>query len=144
MTQSTARELFPGGGIGRKKKKRGPQEHEIVMGVHLGELRLHYFREYSFFDRRRWRFDFAVPDVMLAVEIEGGAYEFYDPATQTKKVGGHVRGEQYYDNCAKYNQAQILGWDVLRFSVEEVLNGSAKAVISRWLKAKAQGFRPEV
>lgn len=138
-SKAIARELFPGG-TGRKKQKRDPQEHEILMGVHLGELKVHYFREYLFHERRSWRFDFAVPGQMLAIEIEGGAYEFYNPRTGKKQVGGHVRGDQYYDNCAKYNHAQVLGWAVLRFSVEEVLNGSAKALIARWLEAKARGF----
>jgi very-short-patch-repair endonuclease len=121
------RELFPGGSrpVGKKSRpKPGFQEHELVMRVHLNELKLHSFFDYRFHDRRRWKFDFAVPSQMLAIEIEGGAWT----------GGAHVRGETYYDNCAKYNEAQIQGWDVLRFSVQEVLNGQAKAVVARWLK----------
>ena len=139
------RELFPGGSrpVGKKRKpKAGQREHEIVMGYHLRELHLDYFREYLFHERRRWRFDFAIAEHMLAIEIEGGAFEFFDVATQTRKVGGHVRGEQYYDNCAKYNEAQIQGWCVLRFSVQEVLNGQAKAVVARWLK-RGNGLPPQ-
>jgi very-short-patch-repair endonuclease len=131
------RELFPGGCRPpgkRSRPKPGQQEHEILMGYHLKELKLDYFREYGFHDRRRWKFDFAVPSQMLAIEIEGGAYPFYDAGTNTIKVGGHVRGDQYYDNCDKYNEAQIRGWDLLRFSVEQVKNGQAKAVIARWLR----------
>lgn len=144
--QGKPRELFPGGTRPPGKKSRpkpGLQEHEILMRYHLQELKLHAFFDYRFHDRYRWKFDFAVPDHMLALEIEGGAWGF-DDGHGNKIMGAHSRGEGYYKDCYKYREAAILGWAVLRFSVEEVKTAVDKVVISRWLKAKAQGFRPEI
>jgi very-short-patch-repair endonuclease len=55
------------------------------------------------------RFDFAWPDVKVAVEVEGGIFT-------SKEVGAHVRGVRYSEDCRKYNRAQILGWRVFRFT----------------------------
>ena len=65
-------------------------------------------REYKFAGAigRRWRSDFAWPDAMLLVEIEGGVYS----------GGRHVRGAGYTKDCVKYNSAAMLGWRLLRFT----------------------------
>jgi len=53
-----------------------------------------------------WRFDWAWPDVMVAVEMEGGVYS----------LGRHVRGKGYEGDCIKYNFAQSQGWSLYRFT----------------------------
>lgn len=64
-------------------------------------------RELRFAPPRRWRFDFAFPDHLVAVEIEGGIYS----------GGRHTRGKGYEADCEKYNQAVAAGgWRVLRFT----------------------------
>lgn len=55
--------------------------------------------------RSKHRFDFAWPELMLAVEIEGGVFS----------NGGHTRGSGYIKNLLKYNLAAELGWLVLRY-----------------------------
>jgi len=62
--------------------------------------------EYRFHEKRKWRFDFAWPDSMVAVEIEGGTFV----------RGRHTRGMGHHKDCEKYNQATLLGWRVLRFT----------------------------
>lgn len=62
--------------------------------------------EYRFAPRRRFRFDFAWPDYMAAVEIEGGTWS----------GGRHTRGAGYEADCIKYNIATLKGWRVLRFT----------------------------
>ena len=61
--------------------------------------------EYRFHDTRRWRFDYAFPDAMLAVEIEGGVWI----------KGRHTRGAGYVNDMEKYNTAIEMGWRVLRY-----------------------------
>ncbi len=73
-------------------------------------------RELTFAKPRRWRFDFAWPDKMLAVEIEGGTWS----------RGGHNRGGVYQSNCDKYNAAILLGWRVLRFTGDDVRKAPAQ------------------
>ena len=55
---------------------------------------------------RQWRFDFAWPDRMLAVEIDGGAFS----------GGRHTRGAGFVEDCRKLTAATLLGWRVLRFT----------------------------
>jgi len=61
-------------------------------------------REVKFHPTRRWRFDFANHDIMLAIEIEGGVWS----------QGRHTRGSGYIEDCLKYNEATMAGWKVLR------------------------------
>lgn len=62
-------------------------------------------REHRFHPKRKWPFDFAWLDLMVAVEIEGGHWH-----------GRHTRGKGFVDDCEKYNAATALGWRVLRFT----------------------------
>jgi very-short-patch-repair endonuclease len=62
--------------------------------------------EHRFAPPRRFRFDFAWPDKLIAVELEGGVWA----------RGRHVRGRGYESDCEKYNLAQSLGWSVYRFT----------------------------
>lgn len=85
----------------------------------LGSLRILSLplpeREHAFHASRRWRFDFAWPDRLLAVELEGGSW-----------VGGrHGRGAGTAKDCEKYNAAATDGWAVLRFTTDMVRSGQA-------------------
>ena len=83
-------------------------------------------KQYKFHPRRRWLADFCWPARMLIVEVEGGVFS----------GGRHVRGEGYENDCEKYNEAQLLGFVVLRFSTGQVLKGKAVKVITRALGFK--------
>ena len=72
-------------------------------------------REYRFHAKRRWRFDFAWPQYLLAVEVEGGVYS----------GGRHTRGSGFEKDCEKYNAATKLGWRVLRCTGKTIQNGTA-------------------
>lgn len=63
-------------------------------------------REYEFSPFRKWRFDFANPGTMAAVEIQGGSFNF----------GGHNRGASLVLQYEKMNWAQALGWRVFQVS----------------------------
>ena len=80
-------------------------------------------RELRFHDTRRWRFDFAWPDQMLAVEVEGGVWS----------RGRHVRGQGFTRDCEKLNAAALLGWRVLRIPGEWVEDGTALALVEEAL-----------
>lgn len=85
-------------------------------------------REYVFHKKRKWRFDFAWPDLLIAVEVEGGIW-----------VGGrHVRGEGYEADCEKYNEAQLAGWMVLRFT-PGMLKRSGGEVIEKAVRRAVEG-----
>lgn len=65
-------------------------------------------KEYKFLKNRKFRFDIAIPDIMVAIEYEGGIYQ----------RGRHVSPAGYNRDCEKYNLAQINGWKVLRYTTE--------------------------
>ena len=67
--------------------------------------------EYRFAHPRRWRFDFAWPAHLIALEVEGGVWT----------NGRHTRGSGFVGDMAKYNHAAILGWKVLRVTPSELL-----------------------
>lgn len=68
-----------------------------------------------------WRFDFAYPDLKLAIECEGGTWA----------NGRHSRGAGYEGDCRKYNAAILHGWRVLRFTSGMIASGEAVRVIER-------------
>ena len=71
--------------------------------------------EYVFLKPRRFRFDFAWPQHLIAVEIEGGTW------TQ----GRHVTGAGFAKDCEKYNLATLNSWRVYRFTTQMVNDESA-------------------
>ena len=80
-------------------------------------------REYRFDEVRRWRFDFAHPVSMVAIEIEGGTYS----------GGRHTRHEGYTADCEKYNYAQMGGWQVYRLT--------ASMITPEWCERIADAIR---
>jgi very-short-patch-repair endonuclease len=84
-------------------------------------------REYRFAPPRLWRFDFAWPDRLLAVEVEGGTWT----------GGRHTRGAGFTADCEKYNTAVLGGWRVLRFTGESIADGSAVALVDQALSELA-------
>lgn len=86
-------------------------------------------REFLFHKRRKWRFDFAWPDLLIAVEVEGGVFS----------GGRHVRGQGYESDCEKYNEAQLIGWMVLRFTPGMIKRGKADQVIEKAIRKAMDG-----
>ena len=60
--------------------------------------------EHRFAPPRRWRFDWAWPDHMVALEVEGAVWT----------GGRHTRGSGYLKDMEKYSEAAISGWCVVR------------------------------
>ena len=89
-------------------------ELELLLQIRILELP-EPEREYRFHPTRKWRFDFAYPERMLAIEIEGGTYS----------GGRHTRGQGFENDCEKYNAATLMGWRVLRYTAKMIESGEA-------------------
>lgn len=81
-----------------------------VLARQMQEAGLLFEEEFRFRGGRGWRFDFAFPRVLLAVEIEGI---------------NHRRRDRYARDLEKYNAAARLNWCVLRFTAKQVHAGTA-------------------
>jgi hypothetical protein len=79
--------------------------------------------EHRFHAVRRWRFDAAFPEKLIAIEIDGGAF-----------IGGrHTRGVGFKNDCEKLNNAALLGWRIFRFLPEQLRNGEVYDMLAKVL-----------
>ena len=67
-------------------------------------------RELQFHPGRKWRFDYALEDLQIALEAEGGVFN----------GRRHIRPKGVREDMEKYNEAQCLGWTVIRVPSSEV------------------------
>ena len=94
---------------GKKKASvpRGPSKLEIAFKAawSLADERSEFTlaSEVVFHPERRWRLDFAILDLRLGIEIQGGTF----------MRGGHSRGAGQNRDFEKHNAATALGWRVL-------------------------------
>lgn len=86
-------------------------------------------REYRFHPTRRWRFDFALPQFQLAIEIEG-ITSWGKNKDGTMKLGRHQAAKGIEGDLEKYDEAMRLGWNVYRCSQSMVRSGRALQTIS--------------
>lgn len=77
-------------------------------------------REYRFHPSRLWRFDYAIPDLRIAIEIDGGVWI----------NGRHNRASGYLGDMEKFNAAAALGWVVLKFTPQEQYSAKALEIIT--------------
>lgn len=94
-------------------------------------------KEYHFHPERKWRFDFAWPDLMIALECEGGIYASSKNLCQLcgqPPRSRHTSMSGFEGDCEKYNQAAILGWKVLRVTTKTIDSGSAIDLLRKMIK----------
>lgn len=98
--------------VAKKPWRRGDRNKETILMALLARFgREAVVQEHRFHPTRRWRFDYAVPSRMLAVEYEG-----HGATGGGKHVGGHASVTGMAGDAEKYNQAQALGWKVVRLT----------------------------
>jgi hypothetical protein len=104
-------------------------------------------REYRFHPTRMWRFDFAWPEHMLALEIEGGAYgrpvichncgarvmrRLKDGRNIMIREGGrHTSGKGFEKDLEKYGEAAVLGWRVIRINDKMIERKTGEDMVKR-------------
>ena len=112
--------------IGAKKPKRGSKrpklkgekvqsEGEVILATALRVLKIEFEQEFKFHPTRKWRADFHLKGKKILVEVEGGIWS----------NGRHTRGKGYLGDLEKCNEATMMGYQVIRFSTEQVKSGKA-------------------
>lgn len=77
----------------------------------LKSLGVKYVKEHRFHDKRKYRFDFAIPEKKIGIEYEG--------VFSTDK-SRHTTVTGYTNDSSKYNLAVVCGWRVLRYTAKNV------------------------
>ncbi|QQN89411.1 MULTISPECIES: DUF559 domain-containing protein [Acinetobacter] len=97
------------------KGEKVPNEFEAKLARELKTLKIKFEQEFYFHPDRKWRADFHLIDKKILVEIEGGIWS----------GGRHTRGKGYLGDIEKYNAATMMGFQVIRFSTDQVKSGHA-------------------
>ena len=110
---------------GRIKTINIPPEPEkkSIIPKSIGKYKLHiisvleasglnYESEFIFSNERKFRFDWAVPQILVAIEYEGIFSE----------KSGHTTLSGYKKDVEKYNLATKLGWKILRYTADNYLD----------------------
>lgn len=70
-------------------------------------------KEYKFHSVRKWRFDYAIPAALVALEVEGGVWT----------GGRHINPKGFLNDMEKYNTATLMGWSVYRTTPDDLYTG---------------------
>ena len=79
--------------------------------------------EHRFDKVRRWRFDYAWPAYLVALEVEGGAFT----------NGRHTRGKGFVSDMEKYSEAAAQGWRLLRVTPGNLVSTKTIQLVRRAL-----------
>ncbi|WP_224963698.1 endonuclease domain-containing protein [Acinetobacter guillouiae] len=99
----------------RVKTHQGESIGESTLANQLRVLKISFEQEYKFDPKRKWRADFHIMGKKILIEVEGGIWS----------GGRHTRGKGYIGDMEKYNAAVVMGYQVLRFSTQQVKSGLA-------------------
>ena len=125
LTYSEFTALRGATGASIQKIKKNPVVSKAKAQIELifMALKCDVVREYKFHEKRRWKFDFCVPEIRLAIEYEG-------LPLQVEK-SRHTTISGFCNDCEKYSEAAILGWCVIRVNALSVESGLAHTLIKQ-------------
>lgn len=82
------------------------------------EFGLDCFKEYKFHEIRKWRVDYVIPDLMLAIEVEGGIWT----------GGRHTNSVGFLKDMEKYNELTCLGWRLVRVTPKTLFSAGCQLI----------------
>jgi len=118
------------GKVGKRSGKPAPipragSKGEETFAFHCQVHKLTPEREFCFHPDRKWRIDFAWPELKLAVEIESSVHRIRN---------------RFASDLDKYNAILLAGWTLLRYTRKMVETGApileVEATLKRMLQAK--------
>ncbi len=115
----------------KPKAKRIDNKYKAELELIFLSLGLEIKREFRFHPDRRWRFDFALPDLNPPVAIEYEGLPFHVEKSRHTTIAG------FAGDCEKYSEAAILGWCVIRINALSLKSGLAHDLIRRAIKKRA-------
>ena len=112
------------------KAKAAEQDMTFYANIHSRSSSLFHLcvEEYQFHPTRKWRFDYAWPRYLVAVEKDGGVWS----------GGKHGRGSGIVKDHEKQNAAAVLGWRILRCTPQQLTDPAFAQTVLDALNYKAQ------
>ena len=122
--------------VRKKTTEPGP---DMFTRLVKSDLRLECVREFQFHPVRKWRFDYAIPEAKIAIEVEGGvfkerSYKGKDGFIHTTIGGRHTSGVGFLKDMEKYNTATSLGWRLLRTTPDRLISRDTISLIRTTLE----------
>lgn len=100
--------------IAKTKKSRQtaakPPLRDVFTVICKTGLKVDCVKEFKFHPVRKWRFDYAVPEHKIALEVEGGVWT----------GGRHTSPKGFLGDIEKYNTATLMGWRVFRTTPDDL------------------------
>lgn len=117
----------------KKTRQRAPQapKQDFFTLLCRSDLKVECVKEHRFHPTRRWRFDYAIPAHMIAIEVEGGVWT----------GGRHTSPKGFLGDVEKYNTATVMGWRVLRTIPDQLCTNATLGMIRELMQRS--DIRPE-
>ena len=113
-----------------RQRAKSLQVTDVFTTICQADLKVVCVKEYRFHPKRMWRFDYAIPEHKVALEVEGGVWT----------NGRHIRAQGFLGDMEKYNTATLMGWKVLRTTPDDLY----KLATLKMIKSAVTGdFSPE-
>ena len=116
----------------KKTTKQVPisEPHDLFTVFCKSEVGYEPVREFRFHPTRKWRFDYAIPALKIAVECDGGVWT----------GGRHVRPQGYLRDMEKFNAAAELGWIVLKFTPQQLVTRATLDTLRETIKRQIRNL----
>ena len=109
----------------KQKEKKYPCKNaytKIYESLFGGE----WWTEWPFHPERKWRFDYARPDLKIAIEVDGGVFT----------GGRHSGGVGQVKDMEKCNNACSLGWLVYHITPDDMFDYSFRILVEKGVKMR--------
>lgn len=106
------------------------QIKDVFTTICKTDLKVECVKEHKFHPKRKWRFDYAIPEYKIALEVEGGVWT----------GGRHIRAQGFLGDMEKYNTATLMGWRVFRTTPDDLYK---MATINLLRQAINGDYQPE-
>lgn len=118
--------------VSKRKTRQTANQQKItdlftsIVKADLGETCV---KEFKFHPTRRWRFDYALPEHKIALEVEGGVWT----------GGRHTRPQGFLGDIEKYNTATLMGWRVFRTTPDDLVRSATLNLLRQAISGELQG-----
>ena len=106
---------------------------EKELEFQMKAIGLKFETQYKFHPERKWKFDFAFPEIKLAVEADG-LTRYGNNKNGTMRLGRHQTYKGRTEDLMKYDAAMRLGWNIYTCQQDMIKSGQALKTIEILIK----------